>query len=138
MKPGPIQRTKAPLAFRPGVPQPAAYLDAAAKREYRRVVAEFEAAGHELQQIDAAVIEVYAQGLADFRRLTLELRAEGEVLVSQSGYSQPHPKTSLKAQAYKQLLAAASKLGFSPADRQRIPAPKAGKAGHDGDSFERV
>lgn len=133
---GPRPKTSFPVAFAPGVPEPSDRLTEPARVEYVRVASICKDARRELQQVDAAVLEVYAQSWADFWRLDADIRAEGEVFTGNNGILQKNPKCGLRESAWKQLLAAAAKLGFSPADRARVSdGSKGSKAPNPLDQF---
>jgi P27 family predicted phage terminase small subunit len=107
--------------FAPGVPVASDRLTKTARAEYARVADLCREAGRELQQVDCAVLEVYAQSFDDYWRHDAELRKPGveEVLTLPNGFRQVHPLFQLREAAWKRLAAAAGKLGFSPADRSR-------------------
>ncbi len=118
---GPTKPSSKPsLNFPPGVPPPPAYLDAFARREYRRVTALLGAVPNHLQQVDMSVLATYAQAYSDVCRLTKEVRVEGETLVSElKGTSYLNPKCSALSAAHNRLRESAAKLAFSPLDRVR-------------------
>ena len=128
------------MVFPPGVPAAPAYLSPDAAAEYRRVVTICKRSGRELQQVDMAILELYATAIVDFRRLTKEIAEEGEITKAPSGYPVLNPKTGLRSVAFKQAMTSASKLGFSPTDRLRVSASKT--TGHnpfeDDNEFSRV
>lgn len=124
---GPHSKTKKTLAFTPGVPPPPAWLDAAAVKEYHRVTREIAKTDPDcLQQVDMAVLSQYAQASSDIARLTLVVREEGETLSNpEKGTKYPNPNNNALQMAIGRQEKAASKLGFSPADRARLAiAPK--------------
>ena len=121
---GPIPKQKNnAISFNPGVPSPPKYLDAEAKKEYRRIVKELESSGADLQQPDMAMVSLYAQSYADVARLTEVIREEGEVI---DGLHAKvfNPRIRALEAAKKSMSAACAKLGFSPVDRARVPASK--------------
>lgn len=119
---GPASKKKeaASIKFRPGVPAPPSWLNAAGKAEYIRAAAELEAADGALQQVDLAALANYAQAYADVARLMVKIRREGEVTAGVQG-PVTNPRIRALAGAQRMLLASMAKLGFSPADRARVP-----------------
>lgn len=110
------------ISFAMGLPPPPAYLDDAGKREYKKTKQQLESAGVELQQPDGTIVAIYAQAVADIARLTEEIRKEGEVVEGRQAGMVKNPKLAVLEAARKTVIAAGAKLGFSPADRARVPA----------------
>ncbi len=108
------------MRIRQGVPPPPPWLDDAAAAEYKRVAKELGAA-EVAQQTDAATLATYAQAYADVARLTVEIRAQGEVVTLPNGIQTANPRLKVLAQAQRQLAASSSQLGFSPVARTRVP-----------------
>lgn len=127
---GPRPKTAKPtIKFAQGVPPAPAWLDAAAKVEYRRVAAILGEVPDHLQQVDFAVLCQYAQSLADVARLTKLVRKEGEVLANRErGTKYINPTLSALSAARNALMESAKRLGFSPTDRVRASSGPAGKA----------
>lgn len=119
---GPIAKkaSKAAIRFRPGVPPPPEWLDDAAAKEYQRAAEELEAAGGALQQMDCYTLATYAQACSDVARLTVDLRNEGETITTPQGVI-ANPLLRALTVAQRSLASATAKLGFSPADRARVP-----------------
>ena len=127
---GPAPKGKGCVAFRSGVPRPPAWLDASGRTEYRRAAREIAHANGG-QQMDMALLATYAQAYSDVRRLTLAVRKEGETLTSDKGNVYLNPNATLLSMRQKTLMAAASKLAFSPSDRARVPASAGPTPAHD-------
>lgn len=103
--------------------------------EYNRAAEELEAADASLQQVDFACLADYAQSFSDVRRLTKEMRGKEVVSTKQGEVSNPLLRHIMAAR--QTLRATSAKLGFSPADRARVP--KAGASSRaDVDSFKDV
>lgn len=118
---GPAPKTKVgTIKFRAGVPPPPAWLDAAAKAEYVRAVDELAAADASVQQPDMAVLARYAQAYSDVARLSQKIRDEGEVTQGVQG-PVANPRLRALSLAHRTLAETCQKLGFSPADRARVP-----------------
>lgn len=125
---GPTAKGATSLKFSPGVPPAPDFLDDVARAEYARVSEEMEKAGRDyLQQVDLSDLITYAQGYSDVARLTLVVRDEGESLTSLKGGVYPNPNNNALQMAYNRMKAAASRLGFSPSDRNRIGNKSGGK-----------
>lgn len=123
---------KSGIKFAVGVPEAPAHLDDAAKAEYARVAALMEEAGPDyLQQVDMSFLCQYAQAWSDVLRLTPIVRQEGEALTSDKGNLYPNPRNNALQMAYNRLKVAASALGFSPSDRNRIGSKSKGSAKSD-------
>lgn len=115
---GPLPKTKDAIRFLPGVPAAPCWLDADARREYVRIAKLLT--GDHLQQVDLSTLSTYAQAYADVKRLTKQVREEGETLTSKTkGTSYLNPKCSALSAAYNRMRESATKLMFSPADRAR-------------------
>lgn len=108
------------IKFRPGVPPPPAWLNDAAQAEYVRAVDELTSADASVQQPDMAVLASYAQAYADVARLSLQIREEGEVTAGVQG-PVANPRFRALTIAQRTLAQTCQKLGFSPADRARVP-----------------
>lgn len=117
--PLPKQAAVRTIQYRTGVPSPPDWLDADAKKEYRRAADEIAATGNTLQQVDFAVLCAYAQAYADMARLSKRIRKEGEVVEGASGPI-ANPLIRSRALALQTIRTTSQKLGFSPADRGRV------------------
>ncbi len=107
--------------FRQGVPPAPNWLSKDARAEYNRAAREIELAENALQQIDLGALASYAQAYADVARLTVEIRVDGEIVVLPNGISCENAKLTTLARAQRVLMQSITKLGFSPADRARMP-----------------
>jgi P27 family predicted phage terminase small subunit len=114
------KQEKASIRFRPGVPPAPSWLDADAAKEYARAAAELKAADGALQQADCYTLATYAQACSDVARITLKIRAEGDVITTPQG-AIANPRLRALSLAQRSLAQATAKLGFSPADRARVP-----------------
>ena len=118
---GPAPKAKAgTIKFRAGVPPAPPWLDDDAKAEYARAAEELEAAEASVQQPDMAVLARYAQAYSDVARLTQKIRDEGEVTMGVQG-PVANPRLRALSLAHRTLAETCQKLGFSPADRARVP-----------------
>lgn len=107
------------------IPNPPSWLDAGAKKEYKRIVAAL-ADLDLLKSTDVAVLSSYA--LAYSRWITAEKRIveEGTVILVTGSQGQSkhikNPSLTVSSDAQKQMLKAGSLLGLNPVDRNRINA----------------
>lgn len=118
---GPARRTRKKPTLRPGVPPPPSWLSDGAKKEYRRSAKELLNGNVDVHRVDMAILAAYAQSYDDVSRLSIELREEGETLLTERGTPVANPKVTALSGAYNRLRQNAMRLGFSPLDRQRVP-----------------
>jgi P27 family predicted phage terminase small subunit len=111
------------LRFKAGVNPPPSHLDAEAKKVYARLSQLLELV---LQEPDEYILAIFAQATADVARLTVEIRKEGEVVEGRQAGMVTNPKIRALDAARKTVINAGAKLGFSPADRARVPAAAKG------------
>ena len=97
-----------------GLPPAPAHLDAVGRAEYDRVA---QIAG--VTHGDMAIVSIYAAAWADVVRMEESIRGNEVTETPQGVVLNP----ALKALTIKkrELLQAAAKLGFTPADRARVP-----------------
>lgn len=117
---GPLAKDKKDgLKLAPGVAEPPPHLDEAGRAEYLRAA---ELLGDHCTHADMVVLAQYAAAWSDVVRLEAACRGN-EVVQGPQG---PVVNPLLKAIAIKErrLMQCASKLGFSPVDRARVPPAK--------------
>lgn len=133
---GPAPKGKgATIKFRPGVPPAPDHLDEDAVAEYNRAAEELEAADASLQQMDMTALAAYAQAYSDVRRYTIALRGKETITTAQGEIA--NPLLRFLNQAHMTLRATSAKLGFSPADRARVPKAAASSKS-EADSFRDI
>lgn len=130
--PAPKAKQQSAIKFRPGVPPPPDWLSDSAKIEYVRAAEELEAADGALQQVDLAALASYAQAYAEVARITKVIATEGDVIASPQGLK-ANPRLQSLALAQRSLATMMQRLGFSPADRARVP--KSGATGRPDNPF---
>jgi P27 family predicted phage terminase small subunit len=118
---GPSPKPKSSVRYRNGVPLAPSWLDADALKEYNRAAREIARGSNTLQRVDVGALAAYAQAWSDVGRITLLIRAEGEIVTLPNLIQTENPRLATLARAHRVMLQAASKLGFSPADRARMP-----------------
>lgn len=99
--------------------KPPAWLDADAKREWRRIVPDLVNEGVPLAALDVGMLCTYCDAYATFRRC-VEALADGMTFTTSHGGTQPRPENALKARAVAAILAVERRLGLSPASRARL------------------
>lgn len=116
---GPIAKaTSGGVNYPAGKPAAPEWLCDEARAEYERAA---QLMGAALTLADMAALALYAEAYADTAKLTREIRAEGSVVELSNGVMASNPKCAQRDAAAKRVLSFASKLGFSPVDRARVP-----------------
>ena len=104
-----------------GIPTCPVWLDAEAKREWRRLAKTMSGMGV-LSETDRAAFAVYCQAYARWKEAEEFVSQHGTAFQTPSGYIQQVPQVSI-AQTYAKLMARlASEFGLTPAARSRIIA----------------
>ena len=92
-----------PAEFPPAKLPPAPkHLDAAAKKEWKRVGNELLNAGR-IGELDVAMFAIYCQAVSRLAKAERELADLGELVRSPSGYALPSPWLAIQATAAKQI-----------------------------------
>src|SRR5262245_49227502 len=107
------------VQFERGAPSCPTWLGREAKVEWKRQVAQLEAAGV-LQLVDRALLAAYCEAWGDFHALTKDVRALGYARAIKLGL------VSAKAKAADRLVKLADRFGFSPAARARVKGGEVG------------
>jgi P27 family predicted phage terminase small subunit len=106
----------------PYKPEPPAWLvDDNAKEHFRQAVEDIEAGNIELRASDVNTVALYAQGLADYIRLTAEIRQEGELIDGYRGSKVKNPKLTVLKAAFDRVRDAGNRLGLAPKSRMGAP-----------------
>jgi len=135
--PAPRQPT-ATIKFRPGVPGPLPELNEEGRAEYVRICEELEAADASLQQVDRGVVHLAAYAWERILRLTREIGERGEIVLGAQGQEVLSPRVKAYELAEASYLRASAKLGFSPADRARVPKAAASSREDPSGSFASI
>jgi P27 family predicted phage terminase small subunit len=126
---GTFRKTREPKArpdFSGKVPNPPMWLNAAARREWRRVVKEF-AKLDMLKGIDFAELAAYCGAFADMAQLSKDIEKEGVVSPTINGGVQRNPKTTLLKEAREFIHKSCQQFGMTPSSRSRVDlSPPAG------------
>lgn len=100
---------------------PPAYLNAAGKKEWRRLYP------HVYQQglftvVDSAEFAGYCQACSEIPELIRFLRKNGRTFETATGYLVPRPEVAMLERAWARVHTFATSFGFSPSSRSRIKA----------------
>jgi P27 family predicted phage terminase small subunit len=105
--------------------KPPSWLDAAAKREYKRITSAL-ADLDMLRATDVSVLSSYAVAYSRWIAAEKRIAAEGTVIKALGSQGQEkyvkHPALMVSSEAQKQMLRAGSLLGLNPVDRSKISA----------------
>ena len=95
------------------------FLDDTALAEWERVV-DILVANGTLGRTDRGVLAGNCQSWSDYISAVELLRREGMVVVTSSGYSQPHPMVAIMNGAWDRYLKTSRELGLTPASRTKL------------------
>jgi P27 family predicted phage terminase small subunit len=110
-------------ADKPGVPACPRHLNAVARKEWRRVVPELQAAGV-LKRIDAAVLAGYCVAWADWVKACEVIEAEGHTTTTSNGNVVQSPWVGIRNTSAKIMHRFAVEFGLTPSSRARVDADK--------------
>jgi P27 family predicted phage terminase small subunit len=126
------RNTKPAFASVPELNTPPSWLHPLAKREWRRVVAEFAGSGL-LKLTDLATLAAFCQAYARWKTAEAIVDAEGqtvnEPVITRSGNPtgryrvKRHPASVIAKDERLSMLRAASLFGFDPSSRSRVHIP---------------
>ncbi len=128
---GPDPRTRKVQSDEPEADAPPRpdYLDEVAQEHWDRLAPALVDAGI-LTALDGGNLELYCQALSDVKRLTQQIREEGELIEGTRGTLQKNPRCLLLREAHDLVGKAGAQLGLSPTSRRSVSkVPK--KLGHD-------
>jgi len=101
------------------VPKCPAWLDAMAKREWKRVVpvlAKLEM----LTEIDRGALAAYCDAYSRWQQAARELRETGTTYIGDRGLVRRHPLVSVVHDAFGEMKAMGAEFGLTPAVRSRL------------------
>lgn len=119
----PINRTEPKP--RPVAPRCPSWLDAEAKREWRRIAPSLERIGL-LTEIDGAALAGYCQSYARWRQCQHVLAKEGLTFKTESGYTAARPEVAIGNRALIEIRAFCAQFGMTPSARARMQLYEAG------------
>lgn len=128
-----------PLNKREPKPAPVAppcpdWLDADAKREWKRVAPELEKLGL-LTRVDMAALAGYCQSYATWRACQMVLAKQGMTFETATGYVTQRPEVSIGNKALDQVRAFCAQFGLTPSARARMTLPEQDHA-EENDPFD--
>lgn len=106
-----------------------AWLEAEAKKEWKRLAPSLEAMGV-LTAVDITAFAGYCQAYARWKEAEEFISKHGSIFQTPSGYVQQVPQVSIAQQNLKIMQSFCSEFGLTPATRSRIIAG----SGNDGDA----
>ena len=115
--------------------RPPPVLDAAAKKEWKRLAGELAGLGL-FTRADRAIFAVYCQAWADWSALTKKINSlkDGITFTTAKGYIGITPLVGARSKAWGQMKEAATRFGLDPSSRTRLDvAPM--KDGESDESF---
>ena len=111
-----------------------AWLEAEAKKEWKRLAPSLEAMGI-LTSVDITAFAGYCQAYARWTEAEEFITQHGSIFQTPSGYVQQVPQVSIAQQNLKIMQSFCSEFGLTPATRSRIIANSAG-SDEDADPME--
>ena len=99
------------------------FLDAEAKREWRRVVKELAAVGL-ISTVDRAALAAYCMAWSRWVKAEKSLEREELVLTTDKGYSYPNPLIGIANGALDQMKRFMVEFGMTPSSRTKVKAEK--------------
>ncbi len=109
--------------FTPEVPRCPKCLPVDARREWRRVVKELQAANL-LQRVDRAALVGYCVAWAKFLAATRKIEEHGYIDHTSNGNVIQSAWTSIQSKAMEQIIKFSAEFGFTPSARTRIDGIK--------------
>jgi len=124
-EPQPKQRAKVPPAPR--------YLDAVAKKEWRRVAKQMHAIGL-LTEVDITALSAYCQCFSTWVDATKKVQELGAIVRTPSGYPTQSPFLGIANKAQVEMRKWLTEFGMTPSSRSRVEVKDA-EEGNDLDDF---
>lgn len=112
-----------------GAPSCPTWLNAEAKREWRRIVPELERLGL-LTLVDRAALAAYCQSYARWQQAEKVIEKQGMTMATPQGFEVARPEVAIARQQMQLVHKFATEFGLSPSSRSRVNA-KPGGAGGD-------
>ncbi len=102
-----------------GIPRQPAWLSAAAKTEWKRIVGELDEM-EILAKVDQTTLAVYCETYAEYLEARKLVQKHGMTTVTEGGTEMQHPAVGIMHRARADLKRYAALFGLSPADRAGI------------------
>lgn len=115
---------------RPVAPKCPSWLDAEARREWRRVAPELERLGL-LTVVDMAALAGYCASYSLWRKCRQEIDEKGFTYETESGYVGQRPEVAIGNRALADVRAFCQQFGLTPSARARMTLPEAPDDGED-------
>ena len=112
------------------------WLEAEAKKEWRRLAPSLEAMGV-LTSVDITAFSGYCQAYARWKEAEEFISQHGSIFQTPSGYVQQVPQVSIAQQNLKIMQSFCSEFGLTPATRSRIIA-NSGEGTDESDPMEKL
>jgi P27 family predicted phage terminase small subunit len=104
-----------------GEPVCPAWLDDDARAEWGRILPELSKQ-YSVSPVDMILLATYCQLASDYQQLVLQIRKQGQTILSQTGEIKVHPAANLAAKCAIEIRRIAGEFGFSPAARMHLKA----------------
>ncbi|MFA7174935.1 MAG: phage terminase small subunit P27 family [Kiritimatiellia bacterium] len=124
-------RKIAEARLRPGSDRvsPPKWLSNEAKKEFRRIVKEFDTVNADLfTNVDVDMLAAYCDAYIEYQRCTEIIAHEGLMVeyTNKAGAENtvPHPLLAKKKQLFEQMKACASEFGLTPSARAKLTLPR--------------
>ena len=114
-----------------------AWLEAEAKKEWKRLAPSLEAMGI-LTSVDISAFAGYCQAYARWKEAEEFISQHGSIFQTPSGYVQQVPQVSIAQQNLKIMQSFCSEFGLTPATRSRIIAQNGSDVSDDVDPMENL
>lgn len=121
--PGKRPLNDAEPTYASGVPQVPRWLDAEARREWRRVVKELASVGL-ITRVDRGALAAYCEAWSRWRRAEEALEREELVLTTDKGYTYPNPLIGIANGALEQMKRFMVEFGMTPSSRTKVKVEK--------------
>ena len=108
---------------RPVPPKCPTWIDAAAKREWRRVVPELDRIGL-LTTVDMAALAAYCQAFSRWKDAEESLSEHGVTFETEKGYLMPRPEIAIAKMYLGFIKSFCAEFGLTPSSRGRMTLPE--------------
>ena len=115
---------------RPVAPKCPLWLDAEAKREWRRIAPELDRLGL-LTLVDMAALAGYCQSYSTWKAATLALAEHGLTYEAENGNIRQRPENTIAARALAEVRQFCQQFGLTPSARARMTLPEAPDDGEE-------
>jgi P27 family predicted phage terminase small subunit len=131
---GPKPKDAAPTASR-GKPTAPSFLDAEAKKQWKRIVGLIDDAGY-CSRLDADVLTHYCTLWSRWREAEKQVKVLGAVIRAPNGYLQTNPWYTIATAHIREMKPYLDMLGLSPKARSKIKLSEPDEGASKWDEFE--